>query len=217
MNASKHRITEIGVFKSEVGLERKQLPVMQNLCSYYTPEVLRHVLLPIISHASGKQDRISLRALDWLVTNYCKKHPIMYMLKNGACGERVINMYTEYKAWLSKYRRTHFDPFRRKHKLTFTLDGQVYATTVGQLNFMFWASRYGVIDYAKAHIRNIEQDHALTMKNKQQQQQQQQQHQHHQENGEMKKKRRQLSQAPCQKVLLFADQVSVGFQPSGST
>jgi hypothetical protein len=204
---SKRRITEIGVFKSEDGLERKQLPLMANLCAYYTPEVLRRVLLPIISH-TGKQDRISLRALDWLVTNYCKKHPIMYMLKHGACGERVINMYTEYKAWLSKYRRTHFDPFRRKHKLTFSLDGQVYATTVGQLNFMYWASRYGVIAYATTHIEVIEQDHACTMKAKQ-------------EavatscGGEStnKKKRRQLSQAPCQKVLLFADRVSVGFQP----
>ena len=199
MNTNK--VTEVGIFRSDAGFDKKQLPVMESLTGFYTPDVLKTVLLPIILHTGKKERSISLRALDWLVTNYCKKHPIMYVLKTEG-AERVVNMYSEYKSWLAKYRRTHFDPFRRKHKLSFTLDDVTYHTTVGQLNFMFWASRYGVIDYAKEHIKTIEKDHAVTMKSKQAD-----------KSPSVKKKRRQLSHAPARKVMVLSSSISVGFQP----
>lgn len=193
------RVTEIGVFRSDTPFDRKQLPVMKGLSAYYTPDVLKQVLLPIISH-TGKQNRISLRALDWLVTNYSKKHPILYVVKADHMPGKLINMYTEYKAWLNKYRRTHFDPFRRKHKMKFTVEGVEYNTTVGQLNFMYWASKYGVIEYAKQHIDEIERDHAHVLK-------------HKKRHTGTKTKRRQLSQAPTKKVFVYGNPVSVSFQP----
>ena len=194
----------VGVFTSQEPLDRKQLPVLQMLVKYYTPQVLRDMLLPIIAH-SEKDGKLSLRALDWLVTNYSKKNPIIYKVKPPGMPERVVNIYTEYKTWLWKYRRSHFDPFRRRQRLTFPLDGAEHTTTVGQLNFMYWASRYGVLDYARSHLVEIESDHTLSTRTK------------IDTDAPVdgckpaKRKRRQLSIAPRKKVFVFSSPVEMTF------
>jgi len=177
---------------------------MQSLHTYYTEDVLRNVLVPIITN-TGQPNRLSLRALDWLVTNYAKKKPIIYKIKPPNMPERLVNIYTEYKTLLWKFRRAHFDPFRRRHRITFTLDDVQYSTTVGQLNFMYWASRYGILDYARGHIRDIEQDHASIVKAKDP------------TDGCRKRKRRQLSESSQKKVFVFGDPVTVCFTPGGRT
>ena len=171
---------------------------MRSLQAYYTEDVLRNVLVPIITNTDNNTRRVSLRALDWLVTNYAKKRPVIYKVKPQGMPERLVNVYTEYKTLLWKFRRAHFDPFRRRHRIRFKLDGVTYSTTVGQLNFMFWASRYGVLDYARAHITDIEHDHAKIVKIK---------------TSENNKKRRQLSQSSHEKVFVFGEPVTVSFTP----
>lgn len=193
--------SHIGLFHNSEPFDRKQLPVMQALAHYYTSDRVKEVLLPVISR--NGEDKLSLRALDWLVTNYSKKNPIIYKVKPADMPEKFVNMYTEYKTWLWKYRRTHFDPFRRRHRLTFRVDGVEYTTTVGQLNFMYWASKYGVLEYARKHLDDIEKDHATVTKNKKDAKQ----------TG--KRKRRQLSAMPCKKVLIFGEPVTVSFNPGG--
>jgi hypothetical protein len=175
---------------------------MQVLAKYYTSDKIKEVLLPVIAH-NGK-DKLSLRALDWLVTNYSKKRPIIYKIKPVDMPEKIVNMYTEYKTWLWKYRRSHFDPFRRRDRLTFHIDGVEYTTTVGQLNFMYWASRYGVLAYARDHLEDIEKDHAAVTKNKKDS-----------KDDPRKRKRRQLSALPSKKVLIFGEPVTVSFNPGG--
>ncbi len=199
-------IRQLGLFVSQKPLDRKQLPVLQMLVQYYTPEVLREVLIPIIAHTE-KDGKLSLRALDWLVTNYSKKNPIIYKVNPPGLPERVVNIYSEYKTWLWKHRRSHFDPFRRRQRLSFTLDGVEYTTTVGQLNFMYWASRYGVLDYARSHLADIESDHAASTKNKKPSAC---------ANPEPKRKRRQLSAAPRKKVFVYSTPVKMTFNPGTS-
>ena len=194
-------VTQVGIFKSNKAFDRRQLPVMRRLEHYYTSERIKSVLLPMISETN--KGKLSLRALDWLVTNYAKKRPVVYKVKLPRMSEKFINVHSEYKTWLWKYKRCHFDPFRRWTPLYFDLDGETYKTTVGQLNFMFWASRYGVIEYARNHIGDIEKDHATTIKTKR---------------GDGKKrKRRQLSERPSKKVLVFGGSVKMTFNPEGET
>lgn len=193
----------IGLFHNTEPYNRKQRPVMEGLAQYYTTEKVKEVLLPVISH-NGK-DKLSLRALDWLVTNYSKKKPIVYKVKPVDMPEKLVNMYTEYKTWLWKYRRSHFDPFRRRDRLTFRVDGVEYTTTVGQLNFMYWASRYGVLSYARAHLDEIEKDHAAVTRTKKDA-----------TAAPGKRKRRQLSALPSKKVLIFGEPVTVSFNPGGN-
>jgi hypothetical protein len=84
------------------------------------------------------------------------------------------------------------------------VDGNEYTTTVGQLNFMYWASRYGVLGYARDHMDAIERDHATATKNKK-----------HVKMDPGKRKRRQLSALPSKKVLIFDQAVTVSFNPGG--
>jgi len=138
------------------------------------------------------------------VTNYSKKHPIIYKVNPPGLPERVVNINSDYKTWLWKHRRSHFDPFRRRTRLRFTLDGKEYTTTVGQLNFMYWASRYGVLDYARTHLAEIENDHTTTTKSKIKKEE---------DETEGKRKRRQLSVPPQKKVFVYTNSVEMTFNP----
>jgi len=205
-------VTQVGVFVSQKPLDRKQLPVLRVLEKYYTPQVLRDVLVPIISHTKStpKSGKLSLRALDWLVTNYAKKNPIIYKVSPlGGIHERVVNIYSEYRSWLWKHRRSRFDPFRRRQRLIFEVDEREYTTTVGQLNFMYWASTHGVLDYARTHLSEIETDHAESTRTKKPD---------HplSDSPTPKRKRRQLSVAPRKKVFIYNVPVKMNFNPGQS-
>jgi hypothetical protein len=156
-------MTQIGVFTSQEVLDRKQLLVLEDVIAFYTPTQIRNVLLPVLNSNPGT---ISLRALNWLVTNYAKKHSIVYKQNVPGVGEKIVNIYDEYKNCLWKYRRCRFDPFRRKHRLHFCFEGQKYTTTVGQLNFLYWAKRYGVLEFAYQHACQIERDLSIAMAQK---------------------------------------------------
>ena len=72
---------------------------------------------------------ISLRGIDWIVTNYSKKYNIICMSKLEAGA--MINIFNSYKRALNFYKRKHFDPFRRRTRLTIHLsDGSSVETTI---------------------------------------------------------------------------------------
>jgi hypothetical protein len=210
-------MTRVGVFWWEGRLCHKKKHRLQNIIEYFNETRLRDVLLPVLS----KRGILSLRALDWLVTNYSKKKPVVYNVTPPNCPEVVVNMYRSYKTWLWNHKRKNFDPFRRGQRIFFTLDDDTYESTVGQLNFFFWASRYGVLDYAQRHIREIEKDQALSTRHHQQQQQQEPKRAAPDDDDAdaptpqlpLKKKRRQLSQAPRQTVFVYPTQIKVVFNP----
>ena len=99
------------------------------------------------------EERLSLRVLDWLVTNYAKKHNIVYMVRVGD-RDVAMNLFLEYKSQLKAYSKRFFDPFCRRGRVCHR-DVQ---TTCGQLNFFRWAIQYGVLGYAREHHDDIEQD-----------------------------------------------------------
>lgn len=187
--------TQVGVFRWEGKLCKKKQFRLQKIIEYFDEDKLRHLLIPIITKSNG----LSLRALDWLVTNYSKKTPIVYNVTPPNCPEVIINVYRSYKTWLWNHKRKNFDPFRRGQRIYFDLDGQTYESTVGQLNFFYWASRYGVLNYARVHIDEIEKDQAQTTKQV--------------TSTEGSKKRRQLSQAPKETVFVYPTTIKVLFNP----
>jgi hypothetical protein len=198
-SAEPRTIGRMGRFWWEGKLSRKQLARLEKIHVYYNDERLTEVLLPIIT----KDDRLSLRALDWLVTNYAKKVPIVFNIKPPDCPEVVVNIYRSYKSWLWNHKRKNFDPFRRRKRIFFRLDGTLHESTVGQLNFFFWASRYGVLEYARNHIDEIEKDQAESTKNAPAPPQ----------TAGKKRKRRQLSQAPRECVFVYPTSITVVFNP----
>ncbi len=92
----------------------------------------------------------SLRLIDWLVTNYAKKHNISYLTKSG----KHVIMYLAYKSHLKAYSKKMFDPFCRWKRIQF----KGMDTTVGQLNFFEWAIQDEVLDYLFQNIEDIQKD-----------------------------------------------------------
>ena len=96
------------------------------------------------------------------MTNYAKKHSVVYSYaqrQGGVVTKTLLNVYSDYKCWLRNYRRKDFDPFRRRYRIFFSSSAdKEYETTVGQLNFIYWAHTYGVLEYARAHRQIIEND-----------------------------------------------------------
>ena len=126
--------------------------LLKELKEFYTKEKLFEILVPLLSQNS----KISLRAIDWLVTNHSKKKNIL--CKSKLNEEKLINIFHSYKLALGHYKRRYFDPFRRRKRFTITYNDEEYETTLGQLNFLMWSYRLGVLDYAFSHSVEIEKD-----------------------------------------------------------
>jgi len=155
-----------GLFWHPKDLSAVTMGLLHTLTQFYTAENLETILLPLLS--SKDDSALSLRALDWLVINYAKKHRLAHFVKAAGStgGDIIFDIFYEYKLKLRSNQRVNFDPFRRGKRLFFELKGKWYATTVGQLNFVHWAHRFGVLDYAQKHAEAIVADHAFTMQNK---------------------------------------------------
>lgn len=135
-------------------VESRDDVLLAELDKHYTnnPEAL-DTLKKVLKRNGRMSLRMSLRALDWLVTNYCKKTNIVYQVNvNGR--ETTFNMYLAYKALLDGYSKKLFDPFCRRKRIDF----HGLKTTCGQLNFFKWAIQYGVLQYAIDHREAIEED-----------------------------------------------------------
>tara|TARA_B100000945_G_scaffold271800_1_gene233927 strand:- start:2858 stop:3460 length:603 start_codon:yes stop_codon:yes gene_type:complete len=132
-----------------VGASQRQLTIMNRIEPLLNEVIINDHLIPLITQNS----QISLRALDWLVTNYSKKYNIVCQTKNG-----MFNIFHGYKVALSHFRRRNFDPFRRRGRITLTMNDKNYETTVGQCNFINWAYQSGVLQYAIENSEAIEKD-----------------------------------------------------------
>ena len=139
--------------------QRQKTCLETELVQYFTDEKIESIVVPILSQRGICSDetvsksRISLRLLDWLVTNYAKNKNIHYQV-NGD----MINVFSAYKRFLRCYKRSLFDPFRRKTVLLFTWKNQIFHTTVGQLNFLKFCDKYGVLTYAAKYHLEIDRN-----------------------------------------------------------
>jgi hypothetical protein len=139
--------------------------LMTKLKIFYNNKKNIDELLPIINGNTG----LSLRIIDWFVTNYCKKHNITYYINNdngdinidNNTGEQFI-VWLRYKMQLKSFLKKQFDPFCRRERICFFYPNgkeiDHIVTTIGQLNFFKWAIEQGVITYIKLHLKEIEKD-----------------------------------------------------------
>lgn len=169
------------------------------IASFYTDEMVLTLLVPVIEQTYD----VSLRALDWAVVNWSKKHRIVCKVDTGNGKVDVVNIFSVYKDVLRRWRRRMFDPFRRRERVYFhhPTTGVIYSTTVGQLNFLRWAKIYGVIDQARAHLDQIEHDMVTTLSESKRRRQEERV-------SGAKRKRTELTPAPrgkCQVYMLCHD------------
>jgi len=118
-----------------------------------------HKMMNIINGES----KISLRIVDWFVTNFAKKYYTVYDLPttrtNGVVEITRFKVYNDYKLKLKAYSKRRLDPFCRWDRITIPYDtGSSIETTIGQLNFFKWAIENRILDYIETHYQTIEDD-----------------------------------------------------------
>lgn len=128
----------------------KTTPLFTSLDRFYSnPERLQQ-----LTDCLRGPDRVSLRVLDWLVTNYAKRLNIVYPWQDTS-----FNVYVAYKAQLKGYKKAEFDPFCRRERISYVdSKGNEFDTTIGQLCFFKWAILHGVTSYCMQHAKVIEAD-----------------------------------------------------------
>lgn len=135
-------------------------------------------VLPVINGTSD----LSIRIIDWFVTNYAKGWGTTYTIERPGGGKARFNVFVDYKLQLKSFYKRRFDPFCRANRINVPLAAffakeeglrahcaellgadvdpaaAYIETTIGQLNFFKWAMEKGVVDYISAHFDEIERD-----------------------------------------------------------
>ena len=195
-------------------IKGKQELILVSLNQFYDIEYNRLALLDILE---GK-NKISLRIIDWFVTNYSKKHNVEYSLKRKITSPKRItmkkihgkvskkeeprssnlsqvNVYLSYKNQLNSFSKKNFDPFCRNNRIEYEFkDGTKIVTTVGQLNFFRWAIQNNVLKYIIDNYKKIEEDMNQNTKKKKEQEI------HKKTSGKGSKKRERKKRSPLSKA-----------------
>ena len=131
---------------------------MKCLMDFYADKSRLNEMMNIINGESN----ISLRIVDWFVTNYAKKFYTIYELpqeRNGKSISTRFKVYNDYKLKLKAYSKKRFDPFCRWERITIPYnEDNCMETTIGQLNFFKWAIENKIIKYIQENYNDIEKD-----------------------------------------------------------
>jgi len=152
---------EVNKKNYEFKIEGRGELLLNSLKKFFTEDRFK-IVIPIITGSS----KISLRVIDWFVTNYSKKNQIIYKIKENE-EESYINIHTHYKSQLNAYGKKYIDPFcRGKDRILFKVsESQCVLSNLSQLNFFRWAVQYNVIQYIDLNYAMIVKDMNETLSN----------------------------------------------------
>ena len=157
--------TEAAAYAATEQLNTQNKLLLKTLFSFYKRDENLNKLLSIVNGDS----RISLRIVDWFVTNYAKKNYIVY--------DQRFKVYNDYKLRLKAYSKKRFDPFCRWERIYIPYSQPSLQeerqeerenqenrylckmeTTIGQLNFFKWAIENKILEYIEDNYCAIEED-----------------------------------------------------------
>lgn len=138
--------------------DTKMSLLMKSLTEFYRQSEYIEKMKNIVDQNSV----ISLRILDWFITNYSKKYRTTIQNR-----DTLIDVYQNYKLQLKSFSKKAFDPFCRKNKIIFYYtEDDFIETSCGQLCFFRWCFENGILDYVKDNLSIIEQDMKNSLKSK---------------------------------------------------
>lgn len=123
--------------------------LLESINTFYSdPENAAH-----LTDILEKKGNVSLRNLEWFITNYSKQKQLSYKMSDG----RNFAVHCAYKSTLDGYSKKLFDPFCRTEKFEYTVPGteKILVTTVAQLNFIKWCVKNNVISYIQNNRENL--------------------------------------------------------------
>ena len=138
--------------------------LLESIIDWYN-ENPKHIdkYMEIVKRKNG----MSLRVIDWLVTNYSKEKSIS-IESNIDCLPRDLNR--DYQKNLTAYNKKNLDPFARKNKITIKIvsnnETENRSTTVGQLNFFRWFCKNNLDVYISKERKKIDAHMKESEKNK---------------------------------------------------
>jgi hypothetical protein len=187
--------------------------LMVSLSNFYNNKGNINRIIPIIAPASS--NRVSLRLIDWFVTNFSKKNNVIIRRKERDHFVH-FNVYLSYRSQLKAYSKQLFDSFRRRDRITFYYDmGKSIETTIGQLNMFRWILQNSILEYIEENLSEIETDMIKTQKDNQTNRSENMKVKAVQtENGvvfQKRKKRNQLSKNSVKNMNLFSGKRVVKF------
>lgn len=123
--------------------------LLQSINTFFADTKNSQALLDVLEKRKG----ISLRNLEWFITNYSKKTNLSYTSTNG----KNFAVHCAYKSSLDGYSKKLFDPFCRTEKIEFTVPDtdRKINTTVAQLNFIKWCIKNNIIEYLIQNKENL--------------------------------------------------------------
>jgi len=167
--------------KVQPKLSNRQELLFNRLKLFYNSHNINELL-----HILNGETKLSLRIIDWFVTNYTKKNNIILYNKKKKMVthkspknklesktkkakyeyiDEQFNIFLNYKGQLKAYSKKNFDPFCRRERLNFYYNNDKYiTTTVGQLNFFKWAIENNVIKYINDNLDKIDIDMNINIK-----------------------------------------------------
>lgn len=142
----------------ESDIDTKMSLLMKSLTEFYKDCKYIQEIKSILEQESI----ISLRILDWFITNYSKKKRTVIESDN-----KLIDVYQDYKLQLKSFSKRQFDPFSRKNKILFYYTDKEYVeTSCGQLCFFRWCFENNILLYVQKNLKIIEQDMKVSLKEK---------------------------------------------------
>lgn len=134
----------------------KQELIVNSLQRFYAS---RTDIVEIVNMLQGTSD-VSLRVIDWFVTNFARTHNTSFILN----GQEFL-VYRDYKSQLKAYSKKLFDPFCRRERIYFQVPNHApFLTTVAKLNFFRWAIEKDILSYIRSNQEVIEKEMNLSMK-----------------------------------------------------
>lgn len=179
-----NKASEIGRFWShDEPLPAEARNLLFELLSFYNHANMQRLIVPrsikslsicknyvLSDEMRAEINGISLRAIEWLVTNYSKGTKIVLFNEQN---KNRIDIHNAYEIQSNYYKRNLFDPFCRHGRVFFLwklksiktneFEEVIMMTTVGQLNFMKWADEQGVLTYARQHQTKIQETMEITL------------------------------------------------------
>ena len=129
--------------------------LLSSLGAFYAKRNNIERIIPIINC----QSPISLRLIDWTVTNYAYRYDVVLMRRAANNNIVHFHIWESYKSQLNAYSKNQFDPFRRRDRIEYYYEpDKCIETTLGQLNFFRWVLQNDILDFISDNLRDIEQD-----------------------------------------------------------
>jgi hypothetical protein len=175
-------------------ITEKEKIVAKELVRFYNKDKIEKIK-PIIN----QEDDISLRLIDWTLTNYAKKYCIKYKLSNG----RIIDVHESYKNYMTSYKRNIlFDLFRRgKCSKVIYGNNDTLLSGIKQLNSFRFVLEIELIDYIRKNKEKIEADMRISLRRSAA----------NKKNNKTRKKRQELSPSIYKKCMIHHYKTTITF------